>query len=672
MESEEQKSRTDVLRTIKIKTMENSVFELSVSPDSLISELKKAIAEKSGIPIERQRLICKAKLLVDEMKVSDYVDEDGQFIHLLKTQSPVDGQPQRRTDQDFNNTTDRRLPPQGMGVPFNPLQALNGLFGNLDIQGSGANIIHINTISASTGQPAQRQNINVAQRDPSSIEQRNGDPTRNQGVRMVAANQAINEIVSVGPSGIEINLRNTEPARAGGNTSSNFVLPHVPNLTSEIYRNQDLGAWPTMPRSGLRENSLTVFGNYLHSINLQINLLLPAMQRFSEVAQRETTLTDQGERQRLMTLGNQIGRAIERLIFCLRPAGQILRNIRVQDGAGNFGIEPVQNEDAENQNHSSQPPRQPQQTQPPRQPQQAQPQRQPQQAPVPPQQSQTANNNQNPLQGLAGLFGGMGLPQGGSEPLQMDLSALLGNVQQMFGEQAGADGQGPDLSGLFGSLQGMFPGMNLPPQAQAQPQAQASPERPPAETSAQPSPRIDINSSGQNGGAGVQVTVGRSSNIMEARIRDLQINVNNQSTTAPKDFGDVIIGALRSQDLLKMFTGDVTPLDSNHAEIRSDTNAYIEEHGGLEQAKTKFVQTANDMFLEGLKNNPHVYEGFEPEEVSKEISHKHYYGIIECIRRDDYTEVHPFSKVAPFLLIGTHHQTQELHRGTRLRNQRRT
>ena len=407
MEDERTPANSAPQRLVKIKTMENAVYELRVPADAPIPELKKAIHEVSGTAPERQRLICKAKLLLDEKKLSDYVEEDGQFIHLLKNQAPAEAaggqpQPQRRTEQDFNNTLGRQPgPPQGPVPLFNPFQSLGSLFGGLEP--GTTNIVHINTITQEARMPHQPNpapSRHLPQPAPVSA------PLRTEpAVRLVAANHAPNHLVSVGPTGVEINLRNLDQATAAQTPTLNFLLPTASGIASPFFQQPAADEWPQVPRRRTGENSLTVVGNYIQSINLQINLLLPAIQRFAEVAQLEAVLNDAGERRRLMELGNQLGVAFERLVGCLQPAGHILRNLRLGNGAGNFGF-------------ASGPVQQGQQPEP----------AQAAQAP-----SLNIGNVLNPN------------PQGG---MPMDFENILGEVQNMLG--------GVENGSMFAGLQGLF------------------------------------------------------------------------------------------------------------------------------------------------------------------------------------------------------------------------
>lgn len=63
--------------------MNGQVVQLSVNPDIGISDLKKLITEKTNMPKEYQRIIYKAKHVDDESKLSDFVKEDGQTMHLI-------------------------------------------------------------------------------------------------------------------------------------------------------------------------------------------------------------------------------------------------------------------------------------------------------------------------------------------------------------------------------------------------------------------------------------------------------------------------------------------------------------------------------------------------------------------------------------------------------------
>lgn len=57
-----------------------------------VSEMRKVISDKSGIPENMQRLIYKAKLLKDEDMLSAYINEDGETLHLIRKPTEAERQ----------------------------------------------------------------------------------------------------------------------------------------------------------------------------------------------------------------------------------------------------------------------------------------------------------------------------------------------------------------------------------------------------------------------------------------------------------------------------------------------------------------------------------------------------------------------------------------------------
>lgn len=95
-------------------------FGLPVTSKIPVSEFKKILEEKTGIKVDRQRLIYKAKPLMDEHKLSDSIKDDEQTIHLIARpeQSPPQAEPQQE-----------RAPQEGQGIFGQLSNLISGMFG---------------------------------------------------------------------------------------------------------------------------------------------------------------------------------------------------------------------------------------------------------------------------------------------------------------------------------------------------------------------------------------------------------------------------------------------------------------------------------------------------------------------------------------------------------------
>ena len=71
---------------IKIKYF-GKEFELEISPDSKVEDIKQIIEEKECIPIRQQRLIFSGKPMLNEKSADDYKLVNGSVIYLTKTLS---------------------------------------------------------------------------------------------------------------------------------------------------------------------------------------------------------------------------------------------------------------------------------------------------------------------------------------------------------------------------------------------------------------------------------------------------------------------------------------------------------------------------------------------------------------------------------------------------------
>lgn len=58
--------------SIKVKTMDSIIKEVKVDPEIFVIDLKIKIEESLGIPVSKQRLVFKGKLLLDDKPIMFY------------------------------------------------------------------------------------------------------------------------------------------------------------------------------------------------------------------------------------------------------------------------------------------------------------------------------------------------------------------------------------------------------------------------------------------------------------------------------------------------------------------------------------------------------------------------------------------------------------------------
>ncbi|CAI4035743.1 hypothetical protein SMKI_13G3950 [Saccharomyces mikatae IFO 1815] len=76
-------------------------WEVSVAPESTVSQFKEAISKANGVPVANQRLIYSGKILKDDQTVESYHIQDGHSVHLVKSQP----KPQPGAAAGTNNAT---------------------------------------------------------------------------------------------------------------------------------------------------------------------------------------------------------------------------------------------------------------------------------------------------------------------------------------------------------------------------------------------------------------------------------------------------------------------------------------------------------------------------------------------------------------------------------------
>jgi len=65
-------SLTDTILNIKIKTLDNSLHEFTVTKETSVDDLKNKIAAKINVPVNRQRIIFQGKMLKNHDNMATY------------------------------------------------------------------------------------------------------------------------------------------------------------------------------------------------------------------------------------------------------------------------------------------------------------------------------------------------------------------------------------------------------------------------------------------------------------------------------------------------------------------------------------------------------------------------------------------------------------------------
>ncbi|XP_057847508.2 uncharacterized protein LOC131057370 isoform X4 [Cryptomeria japonica] len=130
---------SDATIEIKIKTLDSQIHTLRVNRDTPVPVLKEQIAALTGVPLERQRLICRGKVLKDDQLLSDYHVDNGHTLHLVVRQPlpPSSSSTSGPSGGDGTNEQQGADPTAGTGRNRNGQVAHNVVFGTFNLQDQG-------------------------------------------------------------------------------------------------------------------------------------------------------------------------------------------------------------------------------------------------------------------------------------------------------------------------------------------------------------------------------------------------------------------------------------------------------------------------------------------------------------------------------------------------------
>ncbi|KIJ53998.1 hypothetical protein M422DRAFT_42281 [Sphaerobolus stellatus SS14] len=109
--------------SINIKGPSELKIQISIATDKTVMDLKRAIAEKSDVEADRQRLIYSGKVLKDDDVLSSYKIQSGHTVHMVKGAA--------RNNATTSTSTPQPLPAMQAGQnPSDPLTLLNSHMGH--------------------------------------------------------------------------------------------------------------------------------------------------------------------------------------------------------------------------------------------------------------------------------------------------------------------------------------------------------------------------------------------------------------------------------------------------------------------------------------------------------------------------------------------------------------
>lgn len=109
---------------IHVKGANELKLQITITTDKTVQDLKRAIAEKTDAPADRQRLIYSGKVLKDEEPLSNYKIQSGHTVHMVKSAARSGG------NTSTSGATPAPLPQMHAGQnPHDPLTQLNSHLG---------------------------------------------------------------------------------------------------------------------------------------------------------------------------------------------------------------------------------------------------------------------------------------------------------------------------------------------------------------------------------------------------------------------------------------------------------------------------------------------------------------------------------------------------------------
>lgn len=351
-------------RKFKVKTMDGRESELETDHDISIQDLKTLIETKLSIPVHRQRLIFKSKLLKDNQKLNDYLTKDDEIVHLM-AMSEEQARTRSRTRTEATNPANQ---PGGMNsgaIPNvmgqgDPLQVINAAFGNIlgglnqrpggqpGGQGIGTTQMNFGTFDlgqllggrVNQGQSPASNNTNRSQNRPTAAGTSSRNPPTATRLRPTPPQRTS---VSRGRTQPQNSEETKERRSTSGTRTTEVTLPHPHLYEINLICNQLMGEnsafpGPPLPPTGQPRTPISLLGGYLGSLQFAMQRTNSFIWRSGELLNRERHMVNPMERAEAQHLINQTGRAMEHLARALLLSSHYYRDLTISENPGHYRL----------------------------------------------------------------------------------------------------------------------------------------------------------------------------------------------------------------------------------------------------------------------------------------------------------------------------------------------
>ncbi|KAK7686493.1 hypothetical protein QCA50_010091 [Cerrena zonata] len=235
---------------INIKGPSELKLQITITPDKTVLDLKEAIAEKSDVPADRQRLIYSGRVLKDEDILSVYKIQSSHTIHMVKGAA---------RNNASSSSTPQTLPTMQAGQnPHDPLTQLNshqgyGLMAGLNpFAEMGVNPNDPNMLQGMMNNPQFLQQMSQMMSNPAIMDGIIASNPQLAGMGQVFQSERFREMIS-NPEMLRMMLNMSNVMQGGGGgfgAPSNFPAPGLPSTAQQPQSQTPAGTTPSNSAAG--------------------------------------------------------------------------------------------------------------------------------------------------------------------------------------------------------------------------------------------------------------------------------------------------------------------------------------------------------------------------------------------------------------------------------------